>query len=155
MFVWESLCWTHIRIWGPNFVLYEGSFKKGLGQWGRSIGLGPRAHMSLGISVLYISPPLIHTWLSGRIKELAEPFDLGGFWAWDSWLWLLINAHLKRRAVSRRQIQLSLLSDGSWIEATCVSVGFGIRKAVRKSCPFVAWLNVSFPPVFDSINSFP
>ena len=102
MFVRESLCRTHIRIRGPKFVLYEGSFKKGLGQWGHSIGHGPRAHMSLGISVLYISPLLIHTQLPGRIKELAEPFRLGGFWAWDSWLWLLINAHLKRCAVSRR-----------------------------------------------------
>ena len=81
MFVRESLSRTHIRIQGPKFVLYEGSFKKGLGQWGYSIGPGPRAHMSLGISVPYISPPLIHTRLPGRIKELAEPFGLGGFWA--------------------------------------------------------------------------
>ena len=72
----ESLCRTHLRIRGPKLVSYEGSFKKGLGQWGHSIGLGPRAHMSLGISVPYISPPLIHTWLSGRIKELTEPFGL-------------------------------------------------------------------------------
>ena len=42
-----------------------------------SLGLGPRAYMGLGISVPYISPPLIHTRLPGRIKELAEPFDLG------------------------------------------------------------------------------
>ena len=93
--------------------LHEGSFKKGLGQWGRSIGPRPRAHMGLGISVPYISPPLIHTRLSGRIKELAESFDLGDLMAWDSWLWFLINAHLKRRAVSRHQVQLSLLPDGS------------------------------------------
>ena len=43
------------------------------------LGLGPRAYMGLGISVPYISPPLIHTRLPGRIKELAEPFDLGDF----------------------------------------------------------------------------
>jgi len=34
--------------------LHEGSFKKGLGQWGRSIGPRPRAHMGFGISVPYI-----------------------------------------------------------------------------------------------------
>ena len=96
-----------------NLFLHEGSFKKGLGQWGHSIGPRPRAHMGLGISVPYISPPLIHTRLPGRIKELAEPFDLGDLMAWDSWLWFLINAHFKRRAVSRRQVQLSLLPDGS------------------------------------------
>ena len=44
------------------------------------LGLGPRAYMGLGISVPYISPPLIHTWLLGRIKELVEPFDLGDFY---------------------------------------------------------------------------
>ena len=44
------------------------------------LGLGPRAYMSLGISVPYISPPLIHTRLPGRIKELAEPFDPGDFY---------------------------------------------------------------------------
>ena len=68
--------------------------------------------MGLGISVPYISPPLIHTRLPGRIKELAELFDLGDLMAWNSWLWFLINAHLKRRAVSRRQVQLPLLPDG-------------------------------------------
>ena len=72
-----------------------------------------QAHMGLGISVPYISPPLIHTWLRGRIKELVELFDLGDLMAWDSWLWFLINARLKRRAVSRRQVQLSLLPNGS------------------------------------------
>ena len=41
------------------------------------LGLGLRAFMGLGISVPYISPPLIHTRLLGRIKELAEPLDLG------------------------------------------------------------------------------
>ena len=69
--------------------------------------------MGLGISVPYISPPLIHTRLPGRIKELAKLFDLGDLMAWDSWLWFLINAHLKRRAVLRRQVQLPLLPDGS------------------------------------------
>ena len=37
--------------------LHEGSFKKGLGQWGRSVGPGPRAHIGLGISVPYNSNP--------------------------------------------------------------------------------------------------
>ena len=36
--------------------------------------------MGLGISVPYISPPLIHTRLPGRIKELAELLDLGDFY---------------------------------------------------------------------------
>ena len=44
------------------------------------LGLGPRAYMGLGISVPYISPSLIHTRLPGKIKELAEPFDLGDFY---------------------------------------------------------------------------
>ena len=44
------------------------------------LGLGPRAYMGLGISVPYISPPLIHTRLPGRIKELVEPFDLEDFY---------------------------------------------------------------------------
>ena len=44
------------------------------------LGLGPRAYMGLGISVPYISPPSIHTQLSGRIKEMAEPLDLGDFY---------------------------------------------------------------------------
>ena len=97
----------------PKLVLYEGSFRKGLGRWGHSTGPEPRAHMGLGISVPYISPPLIHTRLPGRIKEPAEPFDLESLMAWDSWLWFLINAHLKRRAVPWHQVQLSLLPDGS------------------------------------------
>ena len=49
--------------------LHEGSFKKGLGQWGRSIGPGPKAHMGLGISVPYINPPLIHTRLPGESRS--------------------------------------------------------------------------------------
>ena len=81
MFVRESLCRTLLRIRDPKLVLPEGNFKKGSGQWDRSIGPGPRAHMGLGISVPYISPPLIHTQLPGRIKELAEPFDLGDLMA--------------------------------------------------------------------------
>ena len=44
------------------------------------LGLGPRAYMGLEISMPYISPPLIHTQLPRRIRELAEPFDLGGFY---------------------------------------------------------------------------
>ena len=44
------------------------------------LGLSPRAYMGLGISVPYISPPLIHSRLPIRIKELAEPFDLGDFY---------------------------------------------------------------------------
>ena len=52
--------------------------------------------------------------------------------------WLLINALLKRRAVPKRQVQLSLLPDGSRTEAARVSVTFGIRRVVRESCPFIA-----------------
>ena len=40
--------------------------------------------MGLGILVSYISLPLIHTQLPGRIKELAEPFGLGSPMAGDS-----------------------------------------------------------------------
>ena len=69
--------------------------------------------MGLGISVPYISPLLIHTRLSGRIKELVEPFDLEDLIARDLWLWFLINVHLKRRAVSWLQVQLPLLPDRS------------------------------------------
>ena len=72
----EVLCRAQFRTWGPKLVLYEGSLKKGLGRWGRTIGPEPRAHLGLGILVSYISPPLIHTRLPGRIKEPAEPFDL-------------------------------------------------------------------------------
>ena len=53
MFVRESLCRTLLRIRDPKLVLPEGNFKKGSGQWDRSIGPGPRAHMGLGISVSY------------------------------------------------------------------------------------------------------
>ena len=77
MIVREVLCRAQLRIRGPKLVLYEGSFNKGLGRWGRSIGPKPRAHMGLWISVPYISPPLIHTRLPGRIKEPGVPFGLG------------------------------------------------------------------------------
>ena len=53
MIVWEVLCRAQLRIRGPKLVLYEDSFKKGLGRWGHSIGPEPRAHMGLGISVPY------------------------------------------------------------------------------------------------------
>ena len=72
----EILCRAQFRIWGPKLVLYEGSFKKGLGRWGHTIGLEIRAHLGRGILVSYISPPLLHIWLPGRIKEPAEPFGL-------------------------------------------------------------------------------
>ena len=44
------------------------------------LGLGPKAFMGLRISVPYISPPLIHTRLPGRIKKLVESLDLGDFY---------------------------------------------------------------------------
>ena len=53
MFVRERLCRTLLRIRGPKLVLHEGSFKKGSGQWGCSIGPGPTVHMGLRISVPY------------------------------------------------------------------------------------------------------
>ena len=40
-----------------------------------------------------------------------------------------------------RQVQLPLLLDGSWVEATRVSVIIGIRKGIFsfcESCPFIA-----------------
>ena len=132
MIVREVLCRAQLRIRGPKLVLYEGSFKKGLGQWGRSIGHEPRAHMGLGISVPYISPPLIHTRLPGRIKEPAEPFGLGSPMAWDSCgygfsLMLISNDELFRdarfschycltvRESKRCACRLSLASAGSFV----------------------------------------
>ena len=77
----ESLCRALIRIQGPKLVFTLRQIQEGLRAMGLfPLGLGPRAYMGLGISVPYISPPLIHTRLPGRIKELAEPFDLGDFY---------------------------------------------------------------------------
>ena len=46
--------------------------------WAQGLyGPGLKVGMGFGILVPYISPPLIHTRLLGRIKELAEPLDLG------------------------------------------------------------------------------
>ena len=56
-----------------NLFLHESSFKKGLGQWGRSIGPGPRAHMGLGISVPY---RLFCNWGSKRLKVFYTLFEL-------------------------------------------------------------------------------
>ena len=36
---------------------------------GHTVELEPKAQMGLGTTVSYISPPLIHAQLSGRIKE--------------------------------------------------------------------------------------
>ena len=52
-------------------------------------------------------------------------------------LWLLINALFKRRTVLGRQVQLSLLPDGSRTTAARVSVIFGIRRVVRELRPFI------------------
>ena len=77
----ESLCRALIRIQGPKLVFTLRQIQEGLRAMGLFLfGLGPRAHMGLGILVPYISPPLIHTRLPGRIKELAEPFDLEDFY---------------------------------------------------------------------------
>ena len=53
LIVREVLCQAQFRTRGPKFVLYEGSFKKGLGRWGRTIGPEPKAHLGLGILVSY------------------------------------------------------------------------------------------------------
>ena len=151
-----SLSRTPLRIQGPKLIFVFRQFQEGPRATGPFHWAWPRTYVGLGISVPYISLPLIHTRLPGRIKELVEPFDLGDLIAWDPRLWFLINVHLKRRAVSRRQVQLPLLPSGSWTEAARRLVTFGIRRAVRKSCPFIAWLNVSSPsppPLFNSINS--
>ena len=77
----ESICRAYIRIQGPKLVFALRQIQEGLRAMGLCLlGLGPRAYMGLGISVPYIRPPLIHTRLSGKIKELAEPFDLGDFY---------------------------------------------------------------------------
>ena len=77
----ESICRAHIRIQGLKLVFTLMQIQEGLRAMGLFLlGLGPRAYMGLGISVPYISPPLIHTRLPGRIKELAEPLDLGDFY---------------------------------------------------------------------------
>ena len=77
----ESLCRALIRIQGLKLVFTLRQIQEGLRAMGLfPLGLGPRTYMGLGISVPYISPPLIHTRFPGRIKELAEPFDLGGFY---------------------------------------------------------------------------
>ena len=61
------------------------------GNWTFLLGLCPRPVWAWaqglygpGISVPYNSPPLIHTRLPRRIKELSGPFDLGNLIAWDS-----------------------------------------------------------------------
>ena len=51
--VWEVSCRAQLRIRGLELVLYEGSFKKGLGRWGRSIGLKPRAYMGLDLGAVH------------------------------------------------------------------------------------------------------
>ena len=77
----ECICRAHIRIQGPKLVFALKQIQEGLRAMGLfPLGLGPRAYMGLGVSVPYISPPLIHTRLPGRIKELAEPLDLGDFY---------------------------------------------------------------------------
>ena len=77
----ESICRAHIRIQGPKLVFALRQIQEGLRTMGLFLlGLGPKAYIGLGISVPYNSPPLIHTRLLGRIKELAEPFDLGDFY---------------------------------------------------------------------------
>ena len=51
MIVQEILCRAHLKIRGPKLALYEGSFKKGLGRWGLSIGSqaqGPYRSWDLG-----------------------------------------------------------------------------------------------------------
>ena len=96
------------------------------------LGLGPRAFMGLGILVPYISPPLIHTRLPGRIKEPAEPFGPGSPMAWDS-----CGYGFSLMLISKDAL-LSLLPDGLRTKAARMSVIFGIRRVIRESCPFIA-----------------
>ena len=104
---------------GPEDSMGFGSSAPGLHPrpewaWARGLdGIGPKGSMGFGSLVPYNSPPLIHTRLPRRIKVLLGPFSPGNLLAWDFWLSLLIKIHLKRRAVSRRQAQSSLLPDGS------------------------------------------
>ena len=138
LIVREVLCRAQFRTRGSKLILYEGSFKKGLRRWGHTIGLEPRAHLGLGILVPYISPPLIHTQLLERIKEPAEPFGLKSPMARDSCGYGFSLMLLKRSVVPRRQVQLSLMPDGSRTEVVRVSIIFGICKVVHESRPFIA-----------------
>ena len=56
-----------------KLAVYEGSLKQIFEKWGCAIGPEPRAQLSLGTLVPYISPLLIHAWLPGRIKEPTRP----------------------------------------------------------------------------------
>ena len=46
---------------------------------GHAAGSKFKAQMDLGTLVLYISPPLIHAWLLGRIKESKRHLHLRRF----------------------------------------------------------------------------
>ena len=68
-----NLCLAPIRGRDLKLVVYEGSLKQRFEKWGRAIGPEPRAQLGLGTSVPYISPPLIHARLLGRIKKPTKP----------------------------------------------------------------------------------
>ena len=67
-----------------KIIVYKGSLKQRFEKWGRAIGPEPRVQLGLGTSVLYISPPLIHAQLLGRIKEPTRPFCFKSSTAKDS-----------------------------------------------------------------------
>ena len=77
MSVRGSLSRTPLRIQGPKFVFTLRPFQEGPRATRVFRWAWPRTYTGLGISVSYISPPLIRTRFPGGIKELVEPFDLG------------------------------------------------------------------------------
>ena len=72
-----NLSRTPLRIQGPKLVFALRQFQEGPREPGVFRWAWPRTYIGLGISMPYISPPLIRTRLPGGIKELVEPFDIG------------------------------------------------------------------------------
>ena len=110
MLVRESLCRTLLRIQGPKlFFLHEGSFKKGLGQWGRSVGPGPRAHMGLGILVPWSWRPSIILIVTSICKDFEVKFIVFlAFSYLNYFLWLVI--HICNIHVFKVILSLTLLN---------------------------------------------
>ena len=113
-----------------KLAVYEGSLKQRFEKWGRAIGPEPRAQLGLGTSVLYISPPLIHVRLPGRIKEPIRPSCFESPTARDS---------------CGYGFPLILFSKGTLFQSTkfschyCLMVRESKRRACRLSLAFVGF----------------